>query len=230
MDQPSSSRKFTREELSTAVKDYFARNPEMYQQLLSKDIRELDTNNPLGKALAEFRYNTQGRFMSGDPLTPGATTDDPQSLNRFSYVLNTPMRHTDPGVIQDADAWALLTPEEQTIISEKLSRDVITDRRGGQRQETPREAFNRLIASGTSEEIKNKVTLVKNFIDTAGGHANNAIWQEITTFRGAWLGDDHDKSRNDPRFHEGGGVNFVVKNHSTFLDVLEKNNYKTNPW
>jgi hypothetical protein len=74
------------------------------------------------------------------------------------------------------------------------------------------------------------VTLVKNFIDTAGGHTNNAIWQEITTFRGAWLGEDKDKSRNDPRFREGGGVTFEVRNHSDFLDVLEKNNYKKNPW
>jgi hypothetical protein len=228
MDQSTLSGAFTREELSTAVKDYFTRNPEMYQRLLSMDERELDTNNPLGKTLAEFRYNTQGRFMSVDTLTPGVTTDDRRSLNRFTYVLNTPLKHTEPGVMQ-GDAWARLTPEEQTIISDKLSREETTGRRGEKRQETYREAFNRAIGYGTSEEIKNKVTLVKNFIDTGGGHTNNAIWQEITTFRGAWLGDDEDKRRNDPRFHEGGGIVFEVKDHSTFLEALEKNHYKVDP-
>lgn len=231
MDPSPSSRKFTREELSIGLKEYFARNPQMYQQLLSMDEQKLlDTKNPLGKFLAKFRSSAQGRFMSVDPLTPGATADDPQSLNRFTYALNNPLRHTDLGVMQNIDAWSLLTPEEQAIISDKLSRGVITDRRGRQRQETYREAFNRAIESGTDEEIKNKVTLVKNFIDTAGGHTNSAIWQEIVTFERAWLGSDHDKKRNDPRFHKGGGVTFLVKTHSTFLDVLEKNNYVKNPW
>src|SRR5262245_11494845 len=95
MDQSSSSRKFTREELSAEGKNYFARNPEMHQRLLSMDKRELDTNNPLGKLLAEFRSSTQGRFMSVDPLTPDATTGAPQSWNRFTYTLNNPLRHTD---------------------------------------------------------------------------------------------------------------------------------------
>jgi hypothetical protein len=63
MDQSSSSGKFTREDLSTEVKDYFARNPEMYQRLLSMDNRELDTNNPLGKVLTEIR-DGGGRSVS----------------------------------------------------------------------------------------------------------------------------------------------------------------------
>jgi hypothetical protein len=229
MYQPSSAGQFTREELSNAVKEYFTRNPEMYQRLLSMDERELDTNNPLGRTLAEFRYNTQPRFMSVDTLTPGVTTDDRQSLNRFTYVLNTPLKHTDPGVIQ-GDAWDQLTPEEQTIISDKLSKELTTGRRGEKRLETDREAFNRAIGTGNHDEVKNKVILAKNFIDTAGGHTNNAIWQEITIFRGVWLGDDTDKNRNNQKFHEGGGITFEVYDRSSFLGVLEKNNYKVNTW
>ncbi|MCL6511719.1 MAG: hypothetical protein K6U78_13650 [Anaerolineae bacterium] len=35
-----------------------------------------------------------GRFISADPLVP--RPDDPQSFNRYSYVLNNPLRYTDP--------------------------------------------------------------------------------------------------------------------------------------
>jgi RHS repeat-associated protein len=37
---------------------------------------------------------TLGRFLSPDPVV--ATPDDPQSLNRYSYVLNNPLSLTDP--------------------------------------------------------------------------------------------------------------------------------------
>jgi RHS repeat-associated protein len=40
-------------------------------------------------------YNaTIGRFLQADAVVPG--TGNPQSLNRYSYVLNNPMRYTDP--------------------------------------------------------------------------------------------------------------------------------------
>ncbi|MCL6511722.1 MAG: DUF6443 domain-containing protein [Anaerolineae bacterium] len=35
-----------------------------------------------------------GRFLSADPLVP--RPDDPQSFNRYAYVLNNPLRYTDP--------------------------------------------------------------------------------------------------------------------------------------
>jgi len=41
-------------------------------------------------------------------------------------------------------------------------------------------------------------------------------------FEGVWLGHDSDRSRNDSKFHEGGGVMFVVNDKATFLDALRK--------
>ena len=42
-------------------------------------------------------YNpTHGRFTSVDPLTASATIRNPQTLNRYSYALNSPYKFTDP--------------------------------------------------------------------------------------------------------------------------------------
>ncbi len=43
---------------------------------------------------ARYYDTTLGRFISADTMVPSA--GDPQSLNRYSYVLNNPVRYTDP--------------------------------------------------------------------------------------------------------------------------------------
>ncbi len=43
---------------------------------------------------ARFYSADIGRFLSPDSIVPGA--GDPQSLNRYSYVANNPLRYTDP--------------------------------------------------------------------------------------------------------------------------------------
>jgi hypothetical protein len=126
--------------------------------------------------------------------------------------------------VGEIDAWLLLTSDEHAVISSKL------EERDGNSEETPREIFNRKIGAWTDEEIKNMATLVKNFIDSMGGHTDNAIWRHIKTFEGVWLGRDFDQSRNDPKFHEGGGVMFIVNDKATFLDALRKNGYAVNTW
>ncbi len=122
------------------------------------------------------------------------------------------------------DPWLLLTSDEQDVISSKLG---IEDGTG---EETYRELFNRIIGDRSVEEIKNMTTLVKNFIVSMGGRADSLIWRQIKSFEGVWLGQDTDQERNDPRFHEGGGVMFIVKDKATFLDALRKSGYAINTW
>ncbi len=43
---------------------------------------------------ARFYSPTLGRFLSADTIIPGAA--NPQSFNRYSYVLNNPLRYIDP--------------------------------------------------------------------------------------------------------------------------------------
>ncbi|HUR98219.1 MAG TPA: RHS repeat-associated core domain-containing protein [Pyrinomonadaceae bacterium] len=55
-----------------------------------------DGESSLEFAQARY-YNTgHGRFTSADPMTASATIRDPQTLNRYSYALNSPYKFTDP--------------------------------------------------------------------------------------------------------------------------------------
>jgi len=126
--------------------------------------------------------------------------------------------------VEVIEAWLLLTSDEQDVISSKLKE------RDGNGGETHREIFNRIIGDRSVEEVKNMVTLVKNFIDSMGGHAGGEIWRQIKSFEGVWLGEDSDRSRNDPRFHEGGGVVIIVSDRAAFLNALRRNGYAINTW
>src|SRR5262245_721340 len=103
------------------------------------------------------------------------------------------------------EPWSLLTSDEQAVISTKTNREI----------------FNRVLGNRSVEEIENMVTLVRNFMDSMGGRAGGAIWTQIESFEGVWLGDD-------PKFHEGGGVIFLVKDKTKFLETLRENGYKVN--
>jgi len=57
---------------------------------------ELDAESGLNFAQARYQSTVQGRFTSVDPLGASATIPNPQSLNRYSYVDNSPVNWTDP--------------------------------------------------------------------------------------------------------------------------------------
>ncbi|MCV4599959.1 RHS repeat-associated core domain-containing protein, partial [Escherichia coli] len=57
---------------------------------------EKDDESGLEFAQARYYNPTHGRFTSVDPLTASITTRDPQTFNRYSYVLNSPYKFTDP--------------------------------------------------------------------------------------------------------------------------------------
>ncbi|HUS10906.1 MAG TPA: RHS repeat-associated core domain-containing protein, partial [Pyrinomonadaceae bacterium] len=57
---------------------------------------EWDNESNLDYAKARYYSSGQGRFTSVDPLMRSASIGDPQTFNRYSYVLNDPMNSTDP--------------------------------------------------------------------------------------------------------------------------------------
>ena len=57
---------------------------------------EADGETGLNFAQARYQSPIQGRFTSVDPLGRSATVLNPQSFNRYSYVLNNPTNLTDP--------------------------------------------------------------------------------------------------------------------------------------
>ncbi|MGB7068229.1 MAG: RHS repeat-associated core domain-containing protein, partial [Pyrinomonadaceae bacterium] len=57
---------------------------------------EKDEESGLDFAQARYYSSTHGRYTSVDPLTASASIRNPQTFNRYSYVLNSPYKFTDP--------------------------------------------------------------------------------------------------------------------------------------
>ncbi len=57
---------------------------------------EADAETGLNFAQARYQSSVQGRFTSADPLLASASVSNPQSFNRYSYVVNNPVNLTDP--------------------------------------------------------------------------------------------------------------------------------------
>ena len=66
---------------------------------------EADAETGLYFAQARYQSPVQGRFTSVDPMGRSASLTDPQTQNRYSYVLNNPVNFTDPnGMMTMIDA------------------------------------------------------------------------------------------------------------------------------
>ncbi len=63
-----------------------------------KDFTGYEKDSESGLEFANARYlnSTHGRFTSVDPLMASANPTDPQTFNRYSYVMNKPMTSVDP--------------------------------------------------------------------------------------------------------------------------------------
>ncbi|MBK8812830.1 MAG: DUF2778 domain-containing protein [Acidobacteria bacterium] len=57
---------------------------------------EKDEESGLDFAQARYYNPKHGRYTSVDPLTASANVKNPQTFNRYSYVLNSPYKFTDP--------------------------------------------------------------------------------------------------------------------------------------
>ncbi|MEZ5307060.1 MAG: RHS repeat-associated core domain-containing protein [Pyrinomonadaceae bacterium] len=57
---------------------------------------EKDDESGLDFAQARYYSSLHGRYTGVDPLTASADTRNPQTFNRYSYVLNSPYKFTDP--------------------------------------------------------------------------------------------------------------------------------------
>ena len=58
--------------------------------------KERDFESGLDNFGARYDSSAMGRFMSPDPENAGASVNDPQSWNAYSYVLNNPLNSVDP--------------------------------------------------------------------------------------------------------------------------------------
>ncbi len=78
---------------------------------------------------ARFYSPKLGRFLSADSIVPGY--DNPQNLNRYSYVLNNPLRYTDPTGHKVCDGVGLNGKCDQSGIPATRGQLMSTLRRSG---------------------------------------------------------------------------------------------------
>jgi RHS repeat-associated protein len=67
-------------------------------------LKERDNETGLDYFGARYYGSTMGRFTSADPLLSSGREEEPQSWNRYSYVLNNPLRLIDPSGLYEFDA------------------------------------------------------------------------------------------------------------------------------
>jgi RHS repeat-associated protein len=63
--------------------------------------KERDNETGLDFFLSRYYSSTQGRFTGADAL--GGRVNNPQTLNRYVYVSNNPLRYIDPSGNQQSD-------------------------------------------------------------------------------------------------------------------------------
>jgi RHS repeat-associated protein len=179
--------------------------------------KERDVETGLDYFGERYYASAMGRFTTVDPLMASATTHDPQSFNRYTFVLNNPLRYVDPDGLKAKTPWDLLTAKERKIITPKLTVP---------KGQTAKQVFNVLAtvkdAKGRVDRqaTADKVTTIKNFIDSAGGHTNSEVWQQIKTINSI----DTQPNPSDPSKTEG-RVTVSVGNKDQFLAALGRSGY-----
>jgi RHS repeat-associated protein len=82
--------------------------------------KERDVETGLDYFLARYFASTQGRFTSSDPILASGRNWVPQSWNRYSYVLNNPLRLVDPDGTEDVDPQQVVAIGKDKAINKKL--------------------------------------------------------------------------------------------------------------
>src|SRR6185369_12303831 len=80
---------------------------------------ERDSETGLDYMQARYYQGLQGRFTSADPLLASGRPPNAQSWNRYSYVLNNPIRLTDPTGCEGID---YINPDQSSLGKEPQQR------------------------------------------------------------------------------------------------------------
>ena len=85
---------------------------------------ERDAETGLDYAQARYYASTQGRFTSIDPLAASARIRNPQTWNRYSYVLNNPPKFVDPDGLAEKDPRRLLEEVMEKARNKKIDTEI----------------------------------------------------------------------------------------------------------
>jgi RHS repeat-associated protein len=97
----------------TAANKYSTSGQDSVRQRFTGYQKDIET----GLDFAEARYynNQHGRFTAVDPLLASGKSADPQTFNRYVYVMNSPMILTDPDGLQAGKWYRPREPDGQKM-------------------------------------------------------------------------------------------------------------------
>jgi RHS repeat-associated protein len=140
----------------------YAANDTTRQKFTSK---ERDNETGLDYFGERYYASALGRFTTVDPLGSSAKRIDPQTMNRYTYALNNPLRYVDPDGL---DSWDELSKRERELIQQKLVLG---------KGQTVRDRFNQLVGvKGDSNATAANVESVKALIGAIG---QTEAWQQV---------------------------------------------------
>jgi RHS repeat-associated protein len=121
---------------------------------------ERDTETQLDYMQARYYQSQQGRFTSADPLVSNGESLNPQGWNRYSYVLNNPMRLIDPTGLDDAEATEEQDKQKQVI--KPLEDKIIENRLQEIRKNAKPLAAGETATPTSVEQIQGEQTTLQN--------------------------------------------------------------------
>ena len=161
--------------------------------------QQRDTETGLDFFQARYYSNSHGRFLSADPLQASADAHRPQTWNRYSYVLNNPLKLVDPSGMSEQHP----SPEDSSAdLHGSGGGGALTG--GAYKQEEERESTEEAaVETGISESIDHELahtlepqnTLTEDDPVTIPGQGNSTNCSISVSFE---LGTYYDNAKTLP--------------------------------
>ena len=141
---------------------------------------------------------------------------NPQSFNRYTFVLNNPLRYVDPDGLKEKNPWDQLTDEERKALAPKLTTVKDADKITKKELKAAGQKFDNLVTvKGDAQATADRIATAQNFVAnfSQGGPANqNAVYQQINSIEAIGRST----------------VEVTVQNKDQFLTALSNAGYAVN--
>lgn len=151
--------------------------------------KERDVETGLDYFGERYYSSTVGRFTTVDPLGASARLSNPQSMNRYVFVLNNPLRYVDPDGLKDQSAWDQLEDYQKRTLAPKLTQVTDPSKLTTKELTAAGNRFNELaeVRNGdgslnmqaTAENVVTAQNFVQDFIFEGHSPQESSVYQQI---------------------------------------------------
>ena len=179
--------------------------------------KERDNETGLDYFGERYYASTMGRFTTADPLGASARVSDPQTMNRYTFVLNNPLRYVDPDGLKEKTPWEQLTDEERKQLTPKLVHLKDPHKISAKELKNAGSRFNSLAtAKGDAQATADRIATAKGFVAEFSSHGSSP--------------------NNDPAYQQIDQIQAIgrstlevtVKNKDDFLNAVASEGYSVN--